>query len=189
MNDYPADWNEIADDVKERAGWRCIRCGHPHESPKERIPCDDDCDLSRHIEITGIVALCKQIQREFDEGFAKATMDVNDYRDENDLWTNQRQRVLTVHHMDGDKSNVVWWNLVALCQVCHLQIQGRVIMAQRYYLEHSKWFKPYVAGYYAWRYQHVEISREEAERDMEELLKLELAAGSQDSMYLGRRKK
>lgn len=34
-------------------------------------------------------------------------------------------RMLTVHHLDGVKSNCGWRNLVALCQVCHLHIQAR----------------------------------------------------------------
>ena len=29
--DYPPDWPEIARAVKERAGWRCEHCGHPHD--------------------------------------------------------------------------------------------------------------------------------------------------------------
>lgn len=33
--------------------------------------------------------------------------------------------VLTVHHLDGDKSNCCDDNLVALCQVCHLHWQAR----------------------------------------------------------------
>ncbi len=57
--------------------------------------------------------------------------------------------VLTVHHLDADKSNCRWWNLPALCQRCHLSIQGRVIMSRVWMFEHSAWFKPYVAGYYA----------------------------------------
>lgn len=60
-----------------------------------------------------------------------------------------KQRMLTVHHLDGDKANLAWWNLAALCQVCHLVIQGRVVMARMWFLTHSEWFKPYVAGYYA----------------------------------------
>jgi|GEM_PF-1158174 len=28
---YPSDWAEIARRVKERAGWRCEHCGHPHD--------------------------------------------------------------------------------------------------------------------------------------------------------------
>lgn len=57
--------------------------------------------------------------------------------------------MLTVHHLDLNKSNCAWWNLAALCQRCHLTIQGKVIMEQPYMFEHSEWFKPYVAGYYA----------------------------------------
>jgi 5-methylcytosine-specific restriction endonuclease McrA len=59
---------------------------------------------------------------------------------------------LTVHHLDLDKSNCRWWNLAALCQRCHLQIQGRVIMERPWMLPHSDWFKPYVAGYYAFHH-------------------------------------
>lgn len=61
-----------------------------------------------------------------------------------------RQRMLTVHHLDNDKSNCRWWNLVALCQVCHLQIQGRVLMAQGYMFPHTGWFRIYVAGWHAY---------------------------------------
>lgn len=64
---------------------------------------------------------------------------------------NQIGRVLTVHHLDNDKSNCEWWNLVALCQQCHLTIQGKVHMERTWLFEHSDWFKPYVAGYYAAR--------------------------------------
>jgi hypothetical protein len=60
-----------------------------------------------------------------------------------------RGYTLTVHHLDNDKSNLAWWNLVALCQRCHLQIQGKVVLERTYMLEHTEWIKPYVAGYYA----------------------------------------
>jgi 5-methylcytosine-specific restriction endonuclease McrA len=55
---------------------------------------------------------------------------------------------LTVHHLDGDKSNNARWNLAALCQKCHLRIQGRVFLPQFYMFEHSAWFEPHVAGCY-----------------------------------------
>lgn len=61
---------------------------------------------------------------------------------------------LTVHHADMDPSNCAWWNLLALCQRCHLQIQHKVVMERPFMFEHSAWFKPYVAGYYA--HQHGE---------------------------------
>lgn len=56
---------------------------------------------------------------------------------------------LTVHHLDLNPSNNVWWNLLPLCQRCHLSIQSRVILERPWLFEHSEWFKPYVAGYYA----------------------------------------
>jgi 5-methylcytosine-specific restriction endonuclease McrA len=56
---------------------------------------------------------------------------------------------LTVHHLDMDPGNNAWWNTAALCQRCHLQIQAKVVMERPWMFEHSEWFKPYVAGYYA----------------------------------------
>lgn len=85
-------------------------------------------------------------------------------------------RVLTVHHLDGDKANVRWWNLVALCQRCHLEIQAKVVMERVYPHEHSPWFRPYVAGYYAWVYLKEELTRAEVEERMDELLALERMA-------------
>lgn len=57
---------------------------------------------------------------------------------------------LTVHHLDGIKSNCADWNLASLCQRCHLRIQGRVKMDQLFFLELlpiSGWFKPHYEGY------------------------------------------
>lgn len=90
---YPPNWKAIAHQVKDDAGWRCIRCDHPHD-------------------VAG--------------GYT-----------------------LTVHHLDMNPANCAWWNLAALCQRCHLRIQGKVIMERPWMLDHSEWFRPYVAGYYA----------------------------------------
>jgi hypothetical protein len=57
--------------------------------------------------------------------------------------------LLTVHHLDMNPSNCAWWNLLALCQKCHLRIQAKVIIERPWLLDHSDWFKPYVAGFYA----------------------------------------
>lgn len=92
--DYPPDWKDISKAVREAAGWRCVRCSHPHEP---------------------------------ETGYC-----------------------LTVHHADMNPSNNRWWNLLPLCQRCHLQIQAKVIMERVWMFEHSAWFKPYVAGYYAY---------------------------------------
>jgi len=56
---------------------------------------------------------------------------------------------LTIHHLDGDKSNDADWNLACLCQRCHLQIQGRVFLPQSYMFDHTPWFKPHLDGYHA----------------------------------------
>lgn len=91
--EYPPNWKEIAQSVKDEAGWKCIRCGHSHDP---------------------------------ENGFC-----------------------LTVHHLDMNPANYEWWNLAALCQKCHLQIQAKVVMERVWMFDHSEWFKPYVAGYYA----------------------------------------
>jgi len=82
-------------------------------------------------------------------------------------------RILTVHHFDGDKANDEWWNLLALCQVCHLQIQAKVDPEVPWFLEHSEWIKPYVAGFYAWKYEGKKIAREEVDLRRDELLAYE----------------
>ncbi len=76
-----------------------------------------------------------------------------------------KMRILTVHHMTGDKANNRWWNLLALCQSCHLTIQGRVIPERPWLFEHSAWFRPYACGFYAWYYAGIEITRELADAE------------------------
>lgn len=115
-SEYPPDWPARARACKDAAGWRCVRCDHPHSV----------------------------------EGW----------------------RILTVHHLDGDKFNCRWWNLAALCQRCHLKIQGRVIMDRPWLFEHSEWFRPYVAGYYAWTLLGEDLTRTEVDARLPELLNL-----------------
>jgi 5-methylcytosine-specific restriction endonuclease McrA len=85
-------------------------------------------------------------------------------------------RILTTHHLDGNKANCRWWNLAALCQRCHLKIQRKVDMAQIWPTEHSDWFKVYAAGYYAHCYLGEDLDRDETEARMGELLELERVA-------------
>lgn len=84
--------------------------------------------------------------------------------------------VLTVHHFNGNKSDSRWWNLLALCQRCHLSFQARVNPEQPYMFEHSAWLKPYVAGFYAWKYEGRYITRAEAVERLDQLLAYELKA-------------
>lgn len=83
-------------------------------------------------------------------------------------------RILTTHHFDGNKANDAWWNLLPLCQVCHLQVQSRVDPETPWFLPHSEWIKPYVAGFYAHKYEGRMITLEEAMARMDVLLAYEL---------------
>ena len=87
-------------------------------------------------------------------------------------------RILTTHHFDGNKANDEWWNLLALCQVCHLHIQGKVDPEIPWMLEHSEWLKPYVAGFYAHKYEGRNITETEARQRMTELLAYENRVGA-----------
>jgi hypothetical protein len=117
---YPSNWKELATAVKEAAGWRCIRCDHPHDTAA---------------------------------GYT-----------------------LTVHHANLDPGCSAWWNLLALCQRCHLAIQAKVDLNRPWVMaEHSDWFKPYVAGFYAFKYLGLELSRTEVIARLDELLAIERA--------------
>lgn len=57
-------------------------------------------------------------------------------------------RCLTVHHFDGDKGNNARWNLMALCQACHLSVQARVNPEVGLLFDPRPWAMPYIAGFY-----------------------------------------
>ncbi len=46
---------------------------------------------------------------------------------------------LTVHHLNGDKTNCAFENLLACCQRCHLHIQARYTPGQLWTFEPPKW--------------------------------------------------
>jgi hypothetical protein len=156
----------IKDIVREQAGHRCVRCGHPYRKGEhgngEWSPCDEKC---RH---PGPVRW-------------QAThlgLGVWTYYDGPDetiaTYVEAQWRILTVHHLNGIKHDCRWWNLASLCQRCHLTIQGKVWMERVYDRPHSEWFKPYAAGWYAFRYLGEELTREETMARLDELLDLEL---------------
>jgi hypothetical protein len=154
---YPPEWHEtVKHAVREAAEHRCVRCGHPYlvgeNGNGEWSPCDDGC---QHDGPTR--------ERFLDDV-------------EGVYLTEAQWRILTVHHLDGNKANCRWWNLVSLCQRCHLRVQRVVLMERVWPWDHSDWFKPYVAGYYASVYLGEELSRDEVEERLEELLALEAAA-------------
>lgn len=162
---YPRAWHkEIKTLVREQAGHRCVRCGHPYRVGEhgsgEWSPCDLHCSHP-----SGDYRWWDPLEGGW---FVGTATHVRSHVGEQARW-----RILTVHHLNGNKLDCRWWNLVALCQRCHLEIQGRVRMDVAYWGEHSDWFKPYVAAYYAHRFLGEDLSREEAEARLEELLALE----------------
>ena len=51
------------------------------------------------------------------------------------------QAVLTVHHLDMNPANCEPWNLVALCQACHLSVQGRFDFTQSWMFDLPDWVR------------------------------------------------
>ncbi len=155
---YASDGKERRLKVREEAGHRCIRCHHPFETGKhgkgEWTPCDSQCTHGGPIRVDGIDLESTNLT------IAELLSD--------GLTVEAKWRILTVHHMDGNKSNDAWWNTLPLCQRCHLHFQCKVDPDIPFFFEHSDWAKPYIAGFYAWKY--------EGEERLDELLAHELLA-------------
>lgn len=183
---YPLAWHRgepaIKDLVRELAGHRCVRCGHPFrvgETPGHWSPCDEECTHGGPARYTDGEQISPVVEGADALEIARAglfvpTPDEGGERGP-ERWVEAEWRVLTVHHLTGDKADCRWWNLAALCQRCHLTIQGKVKMERGYLLEHSEWMKPYVAGYYATAAGE-DLTREETEARLPELLALAAVA-------------
>ena len=65
---------------------------------------------------------------------------------------------LTVHHLVAVKSMCYRWNLAALCQRCHLKLEGRLSLereadtVQMFAL--PEWLVPHLEGFIEWRKQN-----------------------------------
>lgn len=166
--EYPPDWKQTSDATWAAAGHRCIRCGHPYRKGQhgkgEWTPCDECCT---HGGPMAVILRGEILPYEPTLPLAAGRLISDGVR------IVAQWRIGTVHHLDGNKANCAWWNLLALCQRCHLTIQGKVNPEQPYMLEHSDWFKPYVAGFYAKKYEGRNITREQAIAEMSRLLAYE----------------
>lgn len=169
--EYPADWKEISDATWAAAGHRCVRCGHPYRKGEhgkgEWTPCDERCSHLGPIAMGG---------EDGKPPVPLITPRTAGAKVLTGLRIVAQWRIGTVHHLDGNKANCSWWNLLALCQRCHLTIQSRVNPQQPYMLEHSEWFRPYVAGFYAWKYENRALTREQAVAEIDRLLAFERIA-------------
>lgn len=171
---------QYAEDGKKRrlaaraaAGHRCVRCKHPFVSGQngrgEWSLCDEQCTHAGPIRFRSAA-----FSNEWSTSSSQIAFTIGEaLRDGRLVRVEAQWRILTVHHLDGDKANDEWWNTLPLCQRCHLEIQGKVDPRIPWFLEHSEWFKPFVAGFYAWKYEGKKISRDEAEARMTELLAYE----------------
>lgn len=178
---YPRRWHRgeppIKALIRQLEGHRCERCRHPYPpgiaqaNPRgEWTPCDEECthggpirvwsEFGRMTPPSETINGPHDIAGEIDGGF-----------DVDAQW-----RILTVHHLNGVKWDCRWWNLASLCQRCHLTIQRRVLMERVFPLEHTEWFKPHAAGWYASAYLDLDLTREEALARLDELLALERQA-------------
>ena len=163
---YPVAWHDtIKHLVREQSGNRCIRCLHPYACGEhgrgEWTPCDGECRHHGPFRRTDGWPLSRVEGKLHSGPLVLAGMAIE-----------AQWRILTVHHLDGDKLNCRWWNLAALCQRCHLTIQGKVKLPRPWLLDHSDWFKPYVAGYYAWSLMGEYLTREQTLARLDELLRL-----------------
>lgn len=164
---YPFAWDKgdedmpaIKDLVRQQAGNRCVRCLHPYsQGAGEWSACDSQCKHG------GPYRWWDPIDGRYY---------VSDSAQVRGSGTEAQWRILTVHHLNGIKHDCRWWNLVALCQRDHLSVQGRVVMDRSYNGMHSDWFKPYAAGFYAWKYLGLDLDRQETLARLDELLALEL---------------
>jgi hypothetical protein len=191
---YPHRWHEAArvgtprrvepaikDLVRMQAGNRCVRCKHPFvvgSTPGEWSPCDSRCTHLgpvRYREIYRGDGTWQEI--DLDSVGRPAGEGLYDYdQDQRKIqrWEYEAHwRVLTVHHLSGEKADCRFWNLASLCQRCHLLIQAKVHLERRWNREHSDWFKVYAAGYYAWSILGEELTREQTMERLDELLALE----------------
>jgi hypothetical protein len=169
----------IKDYIRESHDNRCERCRHPfrvRSGMGEWSPCDEQCNHGLPLRVVrpdgGVTSIVHEtgLSERRPAGKLAAVSAPHGHTVE------AQWRILTVHHLNGIKHDCRWWNLVALCQRCHLSIQRRVLMERVYPLEHTEWFKPYAAGWYASAYLGEELSREETMGRLDELLALERLA-------------
>lgn len=100
---YPEDWPEIAERVKERAGWRCETCGARHGAWGARDRAGRLIEVDRE-EMRRLGHGLPPFRRRLSRGGYVKVVEI----------------MLQAAHLDGVPANVEDTNLRALCQKCHL---------------------------------------------------------------------
>lgn len=101
---YPKNWEEIAHQVKQAAGWRCQECDRPCRPPNMSW-----FDFQEAIETQESGWSDDLFEEVEDEEFGLVSA------------PRFTRFVLTVAHLDQDPGNNDPANLKALCSVCHLR--------------------------------------------------------------------
>lgn len=110
---YPANWDEIAQAVKDEANWQCEDCHRPCRRPG-----------------VSWVDFCLQILET--RWFADTCEEVHD--EETGEWgvVERRQRfTLTVAHLDHVPENCDRRNLKALCAPCHCRMDLKAMQTKK----------------------------------------------------------
>lgn len=77
-NDYPDGWPEFARQVKDEAGWKCERCGHPDDLESGHVLTVHHLTMNKSQPFTdrwAFAALCQrchlkiQARVDFEQGF------------------------------------------------------------------------------------------------------------------------
>jgi hypothetical protein len=168
----------VKDAVREHAGHQCVRCGHPYFNGQhgngEWSMCWQHCTHRGPVRMTYTTEDGTRVENHEHDLATEAGVVVGYGKQVEARW-----RILTVHHLRlgaDAKRDLRWFNLAALCQRCHLQIQRKVQMERVYPFEHTPWFQPYAAAWYAWTYLGEELTRAETMVRLDELLALERVA-------------
>ena len=61
-------------------------------------------------------------------------------------WKTGSKVVLTTHHIDGNLKNNSRYNLIALCQRCHLRLDLEKHLSKRFKIDKNYWIKKVKQG-------------------------------------------
>ena len=133
--DYPPDWDEISLDVRAKAGNRCEWCGAPNKKVIYRTrtrPVETQLMLNCSREFRTYAVDWRRVYEISAPG--SCVVEKTEKMD----WPRLRfhgltRIILTVSHLDRDRTNNERSNLAALCQRCHLKHDIRQHITNRRY--------------------------------------------------------